>query len=46
VRIEFGAKSALDPNAVHSIRPYVEEDSPGFAFEVPGVTIVDAERTF
>jgi hypothetical protein len=46
VKIESGAKSALDPNAIHSIRPYLEEDAPGLDLEVPGVTIVDAERTF
>ena len=46
MKIESGAKSVLDPNAVHSIRPYLEEDAPGLDLEVPGVTIVDAERTF
>lgn len=46
VKIESGAKSALDPNAVHSIRPYLEPDAPGLDLEVQGVTIVDAERTF
>ena len=41
MKIESGAKSVLDPNAVHSIRPYLEEDAPGLDLEVPGVTIVD-----
>lgn len=46
VKIESGAKSALDPKSVRSIRPYLEEDAPGLDLEVKGVTIVDAERTF
>ncbi|MCW3838153.1 nucleotidyl transferase AbiEii/AbiGii toxin family protein [Sphingomonas canadensis] len=46
VKIESGAKSALDPNSVRSIRPYLEEDAPGLDLEVPNITIVDAERTF
>jgi nucleotidyltransferase AbiEii toxin of type IV toxin-antitoxin system len=46
VRIESGAKSALDPNSVKSIVPYADEDLPGFDLKVPNVTVVDAERTF
>jgi hypothetical protein len=46
VRIESGAKSALDPNSVRSIRPYVDEDVPDLDLNVANVTIVDAERTF
>jgi hypothetical protein len=46
VRIESGAKSALDPNSVLSIRPYAEEDVPDLDLNVANVTIVDAERTF
>lgn len=46
VKIESGAKSALDPNSVHSVRPYVAADTPDLELTVPNVTIVDAERTF
>jgi hypothetical protein len=46
VKIESGAKSALDPNSLRSIRPYLEQDAPGLDLEVEHVTIVDAERTF
>ncbi|WP_066798604.1 nucleotidyl transferase AbiEii/AbiGii toxin family protein [Sphingomonas soli] len=46
VKIESGAKSALDPNSIRSIRPYLEEDAPGLDLEVPNITVVDAERTF
>lgn len=46
VKVESGAKSALDPNAVHSIRPYAHDDAPDLDLTVPNVTIVDAERTF
>jgi hypothetical protein len=46
VKIESGAKSALDPNSRRSIAPYVDEDLPAIDLAVPNVTIVDAERTF
>jgi hypothetical protein len=46
VKIESGAKSALDPNASRSIRPYLEQDAQGLDLEVANVTVVDAERTF
>ncbi|MEO5865807.1 MAG: nucleotidyl transferase AbiEii/AbiGii toxin family protein [Sphingomonas sp.] len=46
VRIESGAKSALDPHAQHSVRPYLEADAQRLDLLVPNVTIVDAERTF
>lgn len=46
VKIESGAKSALDPNSLRSIRPYLERDAPGLDLEVPNITVVDAERTF
>lgn len=46
VKIESGAKSALDPHAARAIRPYVHGDAPGLDLTVPNVTIVDAERTF
>ena len=46
VKIESGAKSALDPNAVRSVRPYIADDTPDLELTVPNVTIVDAERTF
>ena len=46
VKIESGAKSALDPNSVRTVVPYAESDAPGFDLSVPNVTIVDAERTF
>jgi hypothetical protein len=46
VKIESGAKSALDPNSLHSIAPYTNDDVPDLDLTVPNVTIVDAERTF
>lgn len=46
VKIESGAKSALDPNSVRTITPYVDADVPGINLAVQGVTVVDAERTF
>jgi len=46
VKIESGAKSALDPNTRRAIAPYVNDDLPGLNLTVPNVVIVDAERTF
>jgi hypothetical protein len=46
VKIESGAKSALDPNSPRSIVPYCSEDIPNLDLTVPEVTVVDAERTF
>ena len=46
VKIEAGAKSALDPHRPLVITPYVTGDLPGFDLAVPGVTTVDPVRTF
>ncbi len=46
VRIESGAKSALDPNRPITIRPYVSEEISGLDLTVVGVTTIDATRTF
>ena len=46
VKIESGAKSALDPNTIRPIIPYASDDLPGLDLTVPNVTVVDAERTF
>ncbi|MDX3810187.1 MAG: nucleotidyl transferase AbiEii/AbiGii toxin family protein [Bosea sp. (in: a-proteobacteria)] len=46
VRIESGAKSALDPNRPADVRPYVADDLAGLELAVPNVTTIDAERTF
>ena len=46
VKIESGAKSALDPNHVTIVRPYVSEDVPGLDLAVGNIVTVDAERTF
>jgi hypothetical protein len=46
VRIESGAKSALDPNHPATIRPYVSDDLDHLDLVFTGVTTIDAERTF
>ena len=46
IKIESGAKSALDPNKPVTITPYIAEDVAALDLAVPGVTTVDAERTF
>jgi hypothetical protein len=46
VKIEAGAKSALDPNKEVSIRPYLSEDFSVANLTINGVVTIDAERTF
>jgi hypothetical protein len=46
VKIESGAKSALDPNHPRRITPYVDDDLPDLDLVVDGVTTVDPDRTF
>ncbi len=46
IKIESGAKSALDPNREVPIKPYVDDDLPALDLNVPAVRTVDPERTF
>ena len=46
VRIEAGAKSALDPHRSVTIQPYIAKDTAGFDLTTGGVTTIDATRTF
>lgn len=46
VRIESGAKSALDPNAAAIVRPYVADEIEGLDLAVSDVATIEAERTF
>jgi hypothetical protein len=46
IKIESGAKSALDPNSEVPIKPYVDDDLPALDLTVPVVRTVDPERTF
>lgn len=46
VKIEAGAKSALDPNVPASAAPYIAQDLPGLDLAVGSITTVKPERTF
>ncbi len=46
VKIESGAKSALDPNQPAIVKPYVADVLADLKLSVPDVRTVDAERTF
>jgi len=46
VKIEAGAKSALDPHAPVTVTPYISDDLTGFDLTIGGVTTVDPVRTF
>ena len=46
VKIEAGAKSALDPHVAATVVPYVAHDIVGADLAVPNITTVKPERTF
>ena len=46
VKIECGAKSALDPNSNQDIRPYIADDVPALDLTISNIVTVAAERTF
>lgn len=46
IKIESGAKSALDPHKALPVRPYVADDLTGIELTIPAVTTVGVERTF
>ena len=46
IRLESGAKSALDPHGPLTIAPYVAEEAAGIDLAVPDVTTIEATRTF
>ena len=46
VKIESGAKSALDPNQTVTITPFIAEEIPRLSLAVTNVTTVVPERTF
>ena len=46
VKIESGAKSALDPHVAATVTPYVAQDLPDLDLRVANVTTVKPERTF
>ena len=46
IKIESGAKSALDPHAPVVVKPYIADDLPNFDLAVGNVTTVDPSRTF
>ncbi|MCC6929733.1 MAG: nucleotidyl transferase AbiEii/AbiGii toxin family protein [Gemmatimonadaceae bacterium] len=45
VRLEAGAKSALDPHEQRSVRPYIADEVPNEDFDVAGVTAIEPKRT-
>jgi len=46
IKIESGAKSALDPHAPAVVKPYIADDLPNLDLAVGNVTTVDPSRTF
>jgi hypothetical protein len=46
VKIELGAKSALDPHQPVTIKPYIANVTPEMNLEVNNIITIDADRTF
>jgi hypothetical protein len=46
VKIELGAKSALDPHSRLTVKPYVVDELNDIPFDSPNVTTVAPGRTF
>jgi hypothetical protein len=46
VKIESGAKSALDPHSAVTVKPYVAEEFKLASLDVPNITTVEPRRTF
>ena len=46
VRIEAGARSALDPNQTCAVAPYVQDELSGWSFEVGNIRVLAPERTY
>lgn len=46
VKIEAGAKSALDPHVVTTVKPYAADDVAAIDLHVTGITTVEPQRTF
>ena len=46
VRIEAGARSALDPSLNCTITPYVAEELPDWSFDVDNIRVIAPERTY
>jgi len=46
IKIESGAKSALDPHAPVIVKPYIADDLPNLHLAIGNVTTVDPSRTF
>jgi hypothetical protein len=46
IKIESGAKSALDPDAPVVVKPYIADDLPNLYLAVDNMTTVDSSRIF
>ena len=46
IKIEGGARSALEPHSLQSVSPYIQSQLEDFNLSVPGITTISAERTF
>ncbi len=46
VKIEAGARSALDPNSTCTVTPYIADELPDRSFDVGGIRVIAPERTY
>ena len=46
IRIEAGARSAVDPSVSCTITPYIADELPDWSFDVDDIRVIVAERTY
>ena len=46
VKIEAGARSALDPSSTCTVTPYIADELPDRSFNVGGIRVIAPERTY
>ncbi|NJL53562.1 MAG: nucleotidyl transferase AbiEii/AbiGii toxin family protein [Hydrococcus sp. SU_1_0] len=46
IKLEGGARSALDPHEKHMIQPFIANELQGWDFSIPNITTISLQRTF
>ena len=46
LKIELGARSALNPNSSHTITPYIADELPDWSFGVENIRVITPQRTY
>ena len=46
VKIEAGARSALEPRLIRAVTPYIADELPDWSFDAENITVITPERTY